>query len=235
VICGKANVGKSSLMNAFLKTEKIIVSPIAGTTRDTIEEIINIRGVALRFIDTAGMIKSAGVLESKSIEKTIGYLKRADLALLILDASKKISVDDKKIIDFISEKPHIIALNKIDLKKKINFKSIASFMKHKKVISISATKRTNLEKLEEEILKSVFDGRLRTINNQMVNNLRQKELVKDSYEALSKAYKSACDNLSYEFISLDLRQALNCLLTITGQTVSADILERIFSKFCIGK
>ncbi len=100
VICGKANVGKSSLMNAFLKTEKVIVSPIAGTTRDTIEEIINIKGVALKFIDTAGIIKSAGILEAKSIEKTIESLKKADLALLILDVSKKITSDDKKIIGF---------------------------------------------------------------------------------------------------------------------------------------
>jgi len=235
VICGKANVGKSSLMNAFLKTEKVIVSPIAGTTRDTIEEIINIKGVALKFIDTAGIIKSAGILEAKSIEKTIESLKKADLALLILDVSKKITSDDKKIMDLISDKPHIIALNKVDLKNNINLKSMSDFLNNKKVIHISAIRRTNLDKLEEEILKCVFDGHTRNINSQMINNLRQKELIKNSYNALSRGYKSLNDNLSYEFVSLDLREALNHLLTITGQAVSADILERIFSKFCIGK
>ncbi len=235
VICGKANVGKSSLMNAFLKTEKVIVSPIAGTTRDTIEEVINIKGVALRFIDTAGMTKSSDILEAKSIEKTIESLRGADLALLILDVSKKITSDDKKIIELIAEKPHIVALNKVDLKKNINLKPIANFLKDKKVINISVTRKTNLDKLEEEILKSVFGGRTRSITSQMVNNLRQKELIKDSYEALLRAYKSLCDNLSYEFVSLDLREALHDLLMVTGQTVTADILERIFSKFCIGK
>ena len=235
VICGKANVGKSSLMNAFLKTEKVIVSPIPGTTRDTIEEIINIKGVALKFIDTAGMIKSADILAAKSVQKTIESLKRADLVLFILDVSKKITSDDKEIIELIADRPHIIALNKVDLKKNINLKPIADFIKDKNVLHISAARRTNLDELEEEILKTVFDGRTRNINSEMINNLRQKELIKDSYEALLRAYKSLCDNLSYEFVSLDLREALNYLLAVTGQAVSADILEKIFSKFCIGK
>jgi tRNA modification GTPase len=235
VICGKANVGKSSLMNAFLKTEKVIVSPIAGTTRDTIEEIINIKGVALRFIDTAGMIKSSGLLETKSVEKTIASLERADLALLILDASKRITADDIKIMKLISNKPHIVALNKTDLKNNINLQYAKDFLKNKEIIRISATEKRNLDKLEEKILRAAFSGQKKNINSQMINNLRQKELAKKSYEALERADKSLGENLSYEFIALDLREALNYLLAITGETVSIDILDRIFKKFCVGK
>jgi tRNA modification GTPase len=235
VICGKANAGKSSLMNAFLKTEKVIVSPIAGTTRDTIEEIVNIKGVALRLIDTAGMLKTSGILESKAMSKTLESLKRADLALIILDASRKISEDDKKILKLLADKPHIVALNKVDLKNKINLDSIKGYLGGKPIIKISATKAQNLSKLEDAILQTVFDGSIKSVNNYMISNLRQKKLVEEAYKALKRAEKTLSSNLSYEFIIIDLREALGSLQEIIGEQVSIDILDKIFSKFCIGK
>jgi tRNA modification GTPase len=235
VICGKVNAGKSSLMNAFLKTEKVIVSPIAGTTRDTIEEIVNIKGVALRLIDTAGMLRSPGILESKAIDKALESLKRADLALFILDASRKISADDKKILNLLIGKPYIVVLNKVDLDKKIDLDSIKSYLNDKPIIKISATKAQNLTKLEDAILCSVFGGSIKNVNNYMISNLRQKKLVEVTHKALKRAKKSLSSNLSYEFIIVDLRLALDSLLEIVGEQVSIDILDRIFSRFCIGK
>lgn len=235
VICGKANVGKSSLMNTLLRVEKVIVTPLAGTTRDAIEELINIEGIPLRIVDTAGILEPSGIVERESILRSKNYLKVADLVLLVLDNSQPLSREDKDIITHIKDKKTIVVINKIDLPSKLNLDDIKSFLKDKTIVKISAVKGKNLKSLEKAITQMVFKGHIFSISRPIINNVRHKNAIRRAFRDLINAQNSVKKVLSFEFMAVDIKEAINNLGEITGETISCDILDRIFSNFCIGK
>jgi tRNA modification GTPase len=235
VICGRANVGKSSLMNALIKKEKVIVTPLAGTTRDAIEELINLKGIPLKLVDTAGILKSAGPIEKESMKRGKNYLKNADLIILMLDNSEPVTAEDRYIVNLVKGKQIIVVINKIDLPANIDLDKIKSFLQGKRKVEISALKGTNLDKLEEMICEIVFRGEVAASPEPIINNIRHKTAARDASLCLNGALESIEKGLSIEFIVEDIKEAVKNLGRITGETTPDEILDKIFSRFCIGK
>ncbi len=233
VICGKPNVGKSSLLNALLKEERSIVTPVAGTTRDTIEEIIDIQGIPVRIVDTAGMIEPRDLLEKKAVTRSRQQVALADLVILLFDGSKKIDQDDQLLIRKLKHKPVIAVVNKIDLKEKIEReKLLANFGQ---VIGISAKKIKNISLLEDALAEAVFQGKVTPREAVLVSNLRHLHKLKEAQKLIEEALVSLDNKLSLEFMAQSLKDALGSLDDILGKRFSEDLLEKIFQEFCIGK
>lgn len=233
VICGKPNVGKSSLLNALLKQERSIVTPVAGTTRDTIEEIIDIKGIPVRIVDTAGIIEPRDLVEKKAIQRSKKYIDLADLIILIFDGSRKLGREDALLIKKLKKRQVIPVINKIDLKQNINKQLILN--NFKQVIEISAKKIKNISPLEEAIVNLVYRGQVKTDEPVMVGSMRQLELVGKAQKLIAEAINSLDNNLSLEFIAQDLKDALSNLDDLLGKAFNDDLLNKIFSNFCIGK
>ena len=233
LIIGKPNVGKSSLLNLILNEERAIVSNIEGTTRDTIEEYINIKGVPLKIIDTAGIRQTNDEIEKIGVEKTINNINDADLIIAVFDDSREFDEEDKKILNLIDEKNSIILINKIDLNKnKIN---IEKNFKNKKVIPFSTSKETGLEELYEMIIKMFNIENIEISNNVLISNIRQKKHIDEAIKLLGECKKSIDESMPIDIIAISIKEILEELGTITGQNVSEDIINEIFSKFCLGK
>jgi len=235
VICGKPNVGKSSILNRLLREERAIVTSVPGTTRDTIEEIINIKGIPFRITDTAGILEPRDLIEKKAIERTQKAIKKADLILIVFDGSLPLSHKDKFLLKKIKNKNFVPVINKIDLKQKINLEELKEKMNSDGFIKISALKRKGLEKLEEEITKKVWRGKVNLSEEIIVSNIRHIDALKRSFEALKRTERNILNSFSGEFLTLDLKEAIDCLGEITGETIQEDLLDKIFSEFCIGK
>jgi len=233
VICGKPNVGKSSLLNALLKQERSIVTPIAGTTRDTIEEIIDIKGIPMRITDTAGILEPRDLIEKKAIQRSRRCIESAELVLLLFDGSQRLNKDDAILIRKLKAKKVIALINKIDLKQKINQDEIRK--KFTTVIEISAKKVKNINLLEEAIANLIYQGKLGTAEPILVSNLRHIEALRQAQKLIAEALNSLDNKLSLEFIAQGLKDALGCLDDILGKRFCEDLLDRIFSEFCIGK
>ncbi|MFC1709944.1 tRNA uridine-5-carboxymethylaminomethyl(34) synthesis GTPase MnmE [Candidatus Omnitrophota bacterium] len=232
-ICGRPNVGKSSLLNAILKKERAIVTPIAGTTRDIIEEFVNINGIGIRLVDTAGMVSPKDLIEHQAIRLTKDSIALSDIVLLVFDASQKLTKKDCNSIKELKNKDAIAVLNKIDLPQRIEKERIKK--EFKKVVSVSSVTQKNLEKLEDAIISFVYKGKVVSSEGLITTNTRQVEQVKQAKSLLEKAKTSFAKELSLEFIALDLMLALDCLGRITGETADDEVLDKIFSEFCIGK
>jgi tRNA modification GTPase len=233
VICGKPNVGKSSLLNVLLKEERSIVTPIAGTTRDTIEEVIDIKGIPLRIADTAGIIQPRDLIERKAIERTQRYIRLADLVILVFDGSKDLSREDELLMRKLKRKVVLAVINKMDLAQKIpKEKILKSFAR---AVEISAKKIKNIAVLEEEIANLVYKGKVCPSEAVLVSNRRHIELVKKVQKDVAEAVNSLDNKLSLEFITQGIKDALAGLDRAQGRSYSDDLLERIFSEFCIGK
>lgn len=235
VIIGRPNVGKSSLLNALLKEKRAIVTPIPGTTRDIIEEIINIKGIPLKIIDTAGLTTAGGPIEKESINRTRRSLEAADLVLLVMDAATYLSKEDYGIMEDVKDKKVIVVINKTDLPEVIEVNEIRKILHDKRIIKVSATKKTGLERLEKMIIDLIFEGGVAPSDRTLVTNIRHKDALERTKRSLENMIESIEKDMSAEFISLDLRAALDSLGEITGKTVTEDILDEIFSQFCIGK
>jgi len=233
VICGKPNVGKSSLLNALLKQERSIVTPIAGTTRDTIEEVIDIGGIPIKIVDTAGIIEPRDLIEKKAVLRAKRYIELADLVILLFDGSRKISKEDELLINKLKKKTTLAIINKIDLKQKIDKNRITKAFNP--VIEISAKEMKNIALLEEAIVNLVYAGRVSSSEPVLVSNLRHIELIKRAEKLIAQAIDSLDNRLSIEFISQDVKEALFYLDGILGKSFSEDLLDKIFSGFCIGK
>ena len=234
VICGKPNVGKSSLLNTLLKTERSIVSHIPGTTRDTIEEIIDIKGIPIKIVDTAGIIEPKDLVERKAIQRARKYIDSADLVILLFDASKKLSKEDNLLMQRVKNKPVVAAINKIDLRQRIEKAKIRK--RFLRVIDISAKKAQNINCLEEAILDLVSRGKADTQPELMLlSNARHIEAIKEAQKLIVQAIDLLDNGVSIEFIAQDLKDALSNLDNILGKTFSEDLLDNIFSQFCIGK
>ena len=230
-IIGKPNVGKSSLLNYLSGTERAIVTDIPGTTRDSIEEFVNIRDIPLKIIDTAGIRDSENFVERIGIDKAKDYAKNAELILALFDSSKELSADDEEIFKLIENKNSIILLTKSDLSQVISEDSIKKFT-DKKIIHLSVKNGRGFDKLFNAIIENI--GGI-DIENSIISDEREFDLLRRSLEHLQEAQTTLEKNLGIDFISIDLRVALELLSEITGESVSEDILNEIFSKFCIGK
>jgi tRNA modification GTPase len=233
VICGKPNVGKSSLLNALLKQERSIVTPIAGTTRDTIEEIIDIKGIPVRIVDTAGILEPQDLIAKKAVERSKRYIGLADLVILLFDGSRKITKEDEFLMHKLKKKTTIATINKVDLRQKIEKKKILN--RFKNVIEISCKNNTNINLLEDTIASLVYNGELRSLESLMVSNLRHIQEIKEAQRHILESLNSLKNELSLEFIAEDIKLGLLSLDTLLGRRFSEDLLDKIFSDFCIGK
>jgi len=233
VICGRPNVGKSSLLNALLGEERAIVTPIPGTTRDTIEEIINLEGAPLKIVDTAGIIEPKDLIEKEAVQRSQKYLSSADLVLLVFDGSQRLNKDDRILINRTKDKQTIALINKIDLKQHIDISKLKNLFKD--IVRISALKRKGLDSLRKQILKKVWGGAIISSDEVLVSNVRHEDALRKALAALLEAKDIIKSGHSLELISHCLKEAVDCLGEITGETIGEDILNRIFSDFCIGK
>lgn len=246
VIVGKPNAGKSSLLNMLLGEDRAIVTEIAGTTRDALHETINLHGISLNMIDTAGIHETQDVVEKIGVERAKKYAMDADLILYVVDASGNIDVDDQNIISLLDDKKAIILLNKSDLENKITEESLkenlAKRLKHREDIRILRTstidpssENSGMEELEETIRNMFFDGELKQNNELVVTNLRHKEALQDALNSLKLVERSIEDGMPEDFYSIDLTSAYASLGKIIGEEVDEDVVNEIFSKFCMGK
>ena len=237
VICGSPNVGKSSLMNAILKESRSIVTHIPGTTRDTIEEIVNIRGIPVTLVDTAGITDTDHPIEREGIRRSRIYLKNADLILLVLDWSRRISKDDldimKKIRD--NKKEMVAVINKVDLKKKLDIKKIKRFFPKSCFVYVSALNLKGVDKLEDEIKNIVWKGKAPGSSFIGVSNERQLDILRRSVSDINEAVAAHKSRLSMDCISIYVRSSIESLGEITGHAITEQALDKIFSEFCIGK
>lgn len=246
VIVGKPNAGKSSLLNMLLGEDRAIVTEIAGTTRDALHETINLHGISLNMIDTAGIHETQDVVEKIGVERAKKYAMDADLILYVVDASGNIDEDDQNIISLLDGKKAIILLNKSDLENKITEESLkenlAKRLKHSEDIRILRTstidpssENSGMEELEETIRNMFFEGELKQNNELVVTNLRHKEALQDALNSLKLVERSIEDGMPEDFYSIDLTSAYASLGKIIGEEVDEDVVNEIFSKFCMGK
>ena len=234
-IIGRPNAGKSSLLNKILKEERAIVSEIEGTTRDTIEEFITIKGIPLKIIDTAGIRKTSDKIEEIGVKKALDIAKDAELVLVILDNSKDLTEEDREILKLAESKNSIILLNKVDLKEN-NLENSEELKKlNKKIIKISAKNGNGIEELYNEIENLFQIKNLETDGEIIITNIRHKNQIEYAINNINEAINAVKNNLPIDIISISIKQTLEDLGKITGENVSEDIINEIFSKFCLGK
>ncbi len=235
VIVGKPNVGKSSLLNAILGENRAIVTDIEGTTRDIIEEFVNIKGIPLKIVDTAGIRETDDIVERIGVEKSKESFISADLVVIVLDYSKELSNEDIEILNELKDKKVIVLLNKIDLEKKINLETIKDYVDEDFIIEISVLKEIGIDKLYDKIEDMVYKGSVRNSSNLIITNSRHKDALLKSYEAINDAIVAINDFMPYDFIEVDFKNVWDYLGYINGDTVKEDLLDTIFANFCIGK
>ncbi len=235
VLCGRPNVGKSSLLNALLRQPRAIVTDIAGTTRDTIEETAQIRGIPFQLVDTAGILEPRDLIEEEAIKRSRMYMARADLILLILDGSQEFSAEDKELVHKLKGKNTLLVINKCDLKGRLDESILKKEFPGGKIFRISALQQTGLDELENSIVDYVWHGHAEPGSDILVTNVRHLHALKNCRENLEKSNQVLNDRLSLEFASEEIKSAVNALDSITGRNIDADLLEKIFSSFCIGK
>ena len=234
-IIGKPNAGKSSLLNAILKEDRAIVTNIEGTTRDTIEEFVNINGIPLKLIDTAGIREAKDEVERIGIKKSKEIAKEADLIIAIFDSSKDFNKEDQEILDIAKSKKSIIILNKSDLENRVSadseiFKDVKS-----NIISISALNKIGIEDIFEEITKLFNLNEINLDNEVVITNLRQKNLISKAIESVNKAIKSLEEGMTSDIVAIFIKDILDDLGSITGEIATDEIIDEIFAKFCLGK
>ena len=246
VIVGKPNAGKSSLLNMLLGEDRAIVTEIAGTTRDALHETINLHGISLNMIDTAGIHETQDIVEKIGVERAKKYAVEADMILYVVDASGNLDEDDRNIISLLEGKKAIILLNKSDLENRISEEllreTLAKVLKHTEGIRILRTstidpssENSGMEELEETIRNMFFEGELKHNNELVITNLRHKEALQDALNSLQLVERSIEDGMPEDFYSIDLTSAYASLGKIIGEEVDEDVVNEIFSKFCMGK
>lgn len=234
-IIGKPNAGKSSLLNRILKEDRAIVTDIAGTTRDTIEEFVNINGIPLKLIDTAGIRNAKDEIEKIGINKSREIAQNADLIIAIFDSSKELSKEDKEILKIIEGKKCIIILNKIDLNKVISPNN-EEFKKFRdSIIEISALNNIGIDQLFDKITKLFELSEINVDNDLVITNLRHKNLITQAIESIDKTKSTIQENMPLDIIAVYIKEILENLGSITGEYVTEEIIGEIFSKFCLGK
>ena len=234
VIVGKPNVGKSTLLNSLLKEERAIVTHIPGTTRDVIEEIINIKGIPLVLTDTAGIRKTEDIVENIGVEKSKKFIENADLVLLVLDASRELESEDREVIEEIQNhnKKTIVLLNKIDLERKIELEEFNL----ENILEISAKDNIGIEDMEERIYSYIVEENVEDSSEKLIiTNIRHKTALEKTKDAIRNIFETIDAGMPMDLISVDLKEALDSLSEITGEISSEDILDHVFGNFCVGK
>lgn len=229
-IVGRPNVGKSSLLNRLLRTDRAIVTPIPGTTRDTLEEVVNLKGVPFLLIDTAGMAQSRDLVEALGMERSRRAVEQADLVLFVVDAGEPLTPADEEIKTLLEGKTKLTVVNKCDLPLRIELDRLPQ-----PFVITSALTGEGLDELEEKLVELALGGRVVGSDAPLVTNVRHKEALERAEKHLSEAQRSLRSGMPDDLVALDLTAALNALGEITGETVTEDLLESIFSRFCIGK
>lgn len=236
VIIGKPNAGKSSLLNMLVGEEKAIVTNIAGTTRDALEELVQIRGIGLRIIDTAGIRSTEDIVEKIGVEKAVRFAEEADLILYVADSSIPLDENDDKIFSLLRHKNVIVLLNKTDLFTVVT----EEILKEKTeslypIVKVSAVTEEGIDELEETIQKLFFHGKISFENEVYMTNVRHKEAVREAYNSLLMVQESILLGMPEDFYSIDLMNAYTSLGRIIGEEIGEDLINEIFSKFCMGK
>ena len=234
VILGKPNAGKSSLMNVLVGEERAIVTDIAGTTRDTLEEHIRLRGISLNVVDTAGIRDTEDVVEKIGVTKARTAAEDADLIIYVVDASVPLDENDRDIIEMIRNRKAVVLLNKTDLEQVVSMEELEKQTGHQ-VIPVSAKEETGIEELEKEIQSMFYHGDIDFNDEVYVTNIRHKTALTESLSSLKLVQKSIEDGMPEDFYSIDLMNAYEQLGTIIGEAVEDDLVNEIFSKFCMGK
>ena len=234
VILGKPNAGKSSLMNVLLGEERAIVTEIAGTTRDTLEEHIYLQGISLNVVDTAGIRDTEDVVEKIGVDRALKAARDADLIIYVVDGSRPLDESDREIMDFIQGRKSIVLLNKSDLDLEVGTEELEQLCGHK-VIPVSAKEEQGIELLEQEIKKLFYHGELSFNDQVYITNARHKEALEQCLESLNMVKGSVEDNMPEDFYSIDLMNAYEQLGFIIGEAVDDDVVNEIFAKFCMGK
>ncbi len=233
VIVGKPNVGKSSLLNALVKEKRAIVTDVPGTTRDAIEEYISIEGIPVKIVDTAGIRETEDIVEKIGVQTSKDKIDEADLVILLLDSSNKLSQEDLEIIEYIKEKKYIVLLNKSDLGGKIEESELKD-LKSKYITNISAKTGEGLNQLKEHIKDLFFNGEIKT-EGVFVTNIRHKQALIRAKENLVSSLNALENTYAIDLASIDIRNAWMNLGEITGEALEEDIIHKIFSEFCLGK
>lgn len=234
VIIGKPNVGKSSLLNALVKEARAIVTDIPGTTRDAIEEYIQIKGVALKLVDTAGIRATEDLVEKIGVERSKIFFNKADLVIFVLSADQPLSAEDREIIGFLKDKKAITIINKIDLDFILEIDEIEALLGHQPIIKTSILMEDGIEALEEAIVDMVYGG-MKVHEQAMVSNVRHVSALLKAKQAISDAIKVANEGMPYDFIEVDVKNIYTYLGEITGESLEEDLVNKIFSHFCLGK
>ena len=232
VIVGKPNVGKSSLLNWFLEEDRAIVTDIPGTT---VEEYINIDGIPVKIVDTAGIRETGDVVEKMGVEKSKAYAEQADLILMMLDASRPLEAEDREILSFIDGKHSIVMLNKSDLEQKLSLEELEQFVPKEQILFVSVKENTGFDALIDAIKTLFFSGQTATADDALLGNTRHKNALYQAKEAMERCLVTIGTRMPEDFISMDLQDASRALGEITGDVADEEIIDRIFTKFCLGK
>ena len=234
VIVGKPNAGKSSLLNVLVGEDRAIVTDIEGTTRDILEEHIQLNGVSLNIVDTAGIRQTEDVVEKIGVDRARNQAEEADLIIFVVDASRNLDENDFEIMRMIEDKNVIVLLNKSDLKTMVTPKMVKEHL-DKPMIEISAKEEEGIYELEQTVKEMFFQGGL-TFNDEVyITNVRQKEALLQAFTSLSQVKESIESGMPEDFYTIDLMDAYEALGNITGETIGEDLVNEIFSKFCMGK
>ncbi|MDH7478424.1 MAG: tRNA uridine-5-carboxymethylaminomethyl(34) synthesis GTPase MnmE [Syntrophomonadaceae bacterium] len=234
VIVGSPNVGKSSLWNALIGEEKAIVTEIPGTTRDALEEVLTVRGVPIRLVDTAGIRETVDLVEQLGVERTREMLRRGDLTIVVFDAAAGISEEDRVVIDLVAGLNRLIVVNKTDLEQHIDEKQILDYFPKEKIFWASVKEGRGIEEIKEAVLEKVA-GDAPEESEWLISNQRQENALERAMASLAAARTAAEERLPLECVLIDLREGWEALGEITGETVNEQIIDRIFEDFCIGK
>ena len=239
VILGKPNAGKSSLLNQLLGEERAIVTDVAGTTRDILQEKIRLNGVCLNVVDTAGIHDTEDLVEKIGVEKAKKYAQDADLLLCVVDSSVDLDESDRQIFSMIQNQKAIILLNKNDLDQKVEERDLKTYIDFNQndivVLNTSTKDGRGIRELEDVIKKMFYEGVLKSNNEVVITNLRHKKALEDAFESLGLVLKSIDEGMPEDFYSIDLMSAYSSLGYIIGEEVDDDLMDEIFSKFCLGK
>ena len=234
-IVGKPNVGKSSLMNSLLRETRAIVTEIPGTTRDTIEEAISIRNIPVYLVDTAGIRETSDEVERLGIERSKAAFNEADFIIFIMDGSSAISDEDREIASYLDGRDSVVLINKNDLERGFTNDDVRELVNDPVIIETSLINNEGIEEIENHIEELVYGGELSQHDSTMINNVRHIELLKQSRDSLRDAMEMTLAREALDFIEVDVRNAYDLLGEITGETVSDDIINEVFARFCLGK
>ncbi|MCP8617208.1 tRNA uridine-5-carboxymethylaminomethyl(34) synthesis GTPase MnmE [Salirhabdus salicampi] len=234
-IIGRPNVGKSSLLNALAQENKAIVTDVPGTTRDVIEEYVNVRGIPLRLVDTAGIRETEDIVEKIGVERSRQVLKEADLILLVLNYGEQLTVEDKNLFEAAKDMDYIVIINKTDLEKKINLEQVKEWAGDHPIVMTSLLEEKGVDELEQSIATTFFEGELDAADLTYVSNVRHIQLLKQAKQALQDAMTGLESGVPIDVVQIDVTRTWEILGEIIGDTVHESLIDQLFSQFCLGK